>query len=52
MSLFDTRRYLDVDSTSFERYGRQSDGRQNNVVCLLAGHVKSHFELSRTLFDC
>ena len=28
-----TRRYMDVDSTFFQRYGRQ-----NNVVCLLGGH--------------
>ena len=30
-----TRRYLDVDPTFFERYGRQ-----NNVVCLLLDPIK------------
>ena len=30
-----TGRYLDVNSTFFERCKRTLDGRQNNVVCLL-----------------
>ena len=34
-SLLTQRRYLDANSTSFERYGRQMDVEKNNVVCLL-----------------